>query len=116
MLLALLFGDFDEVVVRQKRRFGENRRSDGGIVMTGQLLHDHPRRRVDGGQFSTQLRKDLFLDLLDQQVQDIAEEVDLFVVVLLGITQKKIGHAPKHGGALFCGATIDGSFEVIDKR
>ncbi|HXW24813.1 MAG TPA: hypothetical protein VEK73_08715 [Xanthobacteraceae bacterium] len=115
MGLALGPGDLDQIVRRQARGLGQDRRGDHDLLAARETA-DHLRGRiVDRRQAGAQLRQRARFDPLDQVNQDIVEHADLRFVQSVGVAEKEVGDAPERFDALVLGAAFDGVFEFDDE-
>ena len=125
MLLALGLCEFDQILGRQPRRFGQHRTGDRDLVVLREAA-DHGRRRLlDGGELRAHFgernaRGDIGqraqLDGPDQAFEHVAEQLDLLAIAAVGGQQKQVGDALEGFEMLFGRTGLDGRIDFVGDR
>jgi hypothetical protein len=125
MRLAFALHQFDQILRRQPRGFGEHGTRDGNLVMPGEAANDRRRRLLDGGELAAHFgqrnaRRDIGqrsdLDGLDQALQHVAEQLDLLAAAAVDRRQKQVGDAPEGFEVLFRRTGLDGRLDLVGDR
>ena len=122
MLLALGLRQFDQILRRQPRGFGQHRAARSKSRRAGEPANDRWRRLLDGGELGAHFgerdaRADIGqraeLDGLDQAFEHVAEQLDLFAAIAVGGQQKQVRHALDGLEMFFRRAGLDGGLDFV---
>ena len=114
--LTFGFGDVDEIGFRQTRCELQHRPGDGDIVVLGQAPQHFHRCVADLSETVREFGASLVLNLLDQQPEHFAKDIDVLVFVTAGAVDKKGCDALQRLGPLFAGAVLNHVFEFGNER
>src|ERR1700730_2770849 len=109
MRLAFRADDLDEVRIAKTRRLLQYWIRDGDFVIAGKFLNDVVRRIGDRRQSPTELRQRSRLNPLNESLQYVVEDLDLFVIEALGLRQEQISYFAQCLNPLFMHARANGT-------
>ena len=125
MLLAFGLREFDQILRRQPRRFGQHGGRDRNLVVMREAANDGRRRLLDGGELAAHfgqrhprsyIGQRPQLDGLDQPLQHVAEQLDLLAAAAFGGQQEQLGDPLDGLEVLFRRAGPDGRLDLVGDR
>src|ERR1700687_5700102 len=108
MRLTFRAYDFNEVRIAETRRLRQYRIRDGDFVIAGKFLNDVIRAIGDRRQSPTEFRQRSRLNSLNEPLQYVVEDLDLFVIEALGLRQEQISYFAQCLNPLFMRARANG--------